>query len=225
MFEMLRNMKVSAFYLTGILFFWASVAPGDGLMEFHNYKGLPRSERRKVAHQSTPELQKRYKRWDRIIMAGWQCADNRQIEALMDAKDLPELGGPIGMQITIHGWYLAQEFDRKKKLGMTDDQAMKSVTDAGDIKAMEKERYKDFWWYQVKVAPTAEALALSQKSASLAADWYGRFSGTQEITPKDLREVDAAVNELRAKMRALPQLTSDEIEAALAALPEPEAHR
>jgi hypothetical protein len=207
-----------------LVFAIASVRGADPI-RFEDYKQLSPEARLKIANASTPELQRQYGRWDQILSMGGQWWSSYQSNALISAKGFDELGGLGTMQVNIRGWFFFQTVAANKKAGMTENQAQKAAVAVSDDAAIQKEWYKDSWWYLVKLAPTPEALALNAKAATLKLEWDKAFGHGGTITQEDLKLIDTAVKQIRDKMRQLPQWTPEQIEAALAALPEEEPHR
>ena len=208
------------------LIFFTTALSADPI-KYEDYKKLSKEVRLKIVNKATPELQKQYNQWDQVISMGGQWWTDYQAKSLIADKHLLELGGVTTMQLNYWAQFYFQSVDENKKSGMTEENAQKAAAAICDTGAIENEHRKDSRWYLVKLAPTPEALALNEKAKALVAEWEKKFPYGQKwkITKEDLIKIDAAAKDIRDQLRALPQLTPEQIEAVFAAQPEEQPHK
>jgi hypothetical protein len=192
---------------------------------FEEYKKLSQGDRQKITGEATPELHKQYNRWNQIInMGGNWWEPTHQGWAFIRSKGFTELAGLSIWQTNLFGDFELAILESNKKSGMSEKaQDVAAASLEAEYKLIDKERYKDQWWYLVKLAPTPEAMALNEKAAALGREWITRYQSTShsvKITRDDIKAINAAVKEIRDQMRELPQLTPEQIEVGLAALPD-----
>jgi len=216
-------------FLTTIALFLIIVPIGYGedVIKFEDYKKLSQEDRQKTANEATPDLQRQYGRWNQILsMRGAWWEPSHQGRAFIRSKGHTALYDLSDYQVNLWGKFEQEATEANRKSGMTkEDQGAVFSSLEADFALIDKDRYKDQWWYLVKLAPTPEAQALNEKAAALEAEWNKHFGNGQYITREELRIVDSAVKEIRDQMRELPQLTPEQLEAGLAALPEEIPHR
>jgi hypothetical protein len=213
-------MKLKLCATVALIFVTLIPAYSEDSINFENYKKLLQQERQQIVREATPELQKRYGRWDQILSMGGKWWNNQQGEDIINSKGVDALADLGNIQVTLWGDFYFQTVDANKKAGMKDEQAQKAAAIVADNRVIDAERYKDLCWYLVKLAPTPEALALNEKARALGVELNKRFGQGRKITKEDLKTIDAAVKEIRDQMRQLPQWSPDQVEAALANLPE-----
>jgi len=201
---------------------------GEDALKFEDYKKLSPEERQKVIQNASPYLKKHYSNWDKLISMYGQWWKYREPSLFSDKKGFSEIGGLFNTQTNLWGNYEQSILETNRKSGMPIEK-QEAVFKAleKESNAIGKEFYTDSWWYLVKLAPTPEALALNEKAKSLMMELDKRFPYGQDwvITRKDMDDINASVNEIRKQMRKLPQLTSDQVEAGFAALPDEHEHR
>ena len=217
-------MKLKLFTLIVSFLIFVQSGYGDDLIKFEDYKKLSQERRKSIAGIASPELQKTYNRWDQIISMGGKWWGWHQAQSFIHSKKLDGFIDMAYAQVNLLLRFHSEMVEINKKSGMIDKEAVKAADALVNFPETDKERYLDVCWYLVKLAPTPEALALNKKAVDLAGELTTRLAN-QNITEKDYKAIDAAVKEIRDQMRKLPQLTPDQIEEGLAALPEDEQHR
>lgn len=219
-------MKQQLYATIALLMALIAPAFGDDAIAFKNYKTLSQQERQKVATEASLEVQRKYKRWDQIISNGGEWWNTYQANQLIWFKGLNDLSGLSNLPVALWGRFEQETAEANKKSGMTKEtQGAMLDSLVSEFRRIDKERYKDDWWYLVKLAPTPEAMALDEKAAALNAEWYRRLESGQAITREDLNVVEAAVKVIRDQMRTLPQWSPEQMEEGLAASSREEVSR
>lgn len=213
-------MKLTSFILFAVIFALSFSAYGDTI-NFEDYKKLSTVERQKLSTDAAEDLKGTYKNWDEIINMGGQWWGPRQGNSFINTKGFADIGALMNTQRNLFGNFVIAAQKEVKKSTMSKE-ARNTVLLAFDKEgeAIEKDYILDTW-YLVKLAATPEAQALNVKAGKLLRELEGRFPlGRQwTITRKDMDRINADVNEIRQQMRKLPQLTPEQIQAGLAALP------
>ena len=211
----------------GVILFaiWLSLhGVANDKINFDYYKKLSNEDRSIIVDKASPEMQKKFKQWNQILSMGGQWWGPFQAEAFIRSKGFSGLENIVNLQINLWGNYHIEIVQAKLKAGLSEEEARKFADTVSNYTDNDKERYKDIWWYLVKLAPTPEALALNAKASTLAAEFDKRYNGSRGLTIDDLKVVDIEVKNLREQMRKLPQLTPDQIEAGFAELPQEDIH-
>ena len=203
-----------------IALLFADSACAGGQVAFKDYRKLAPTERQLLMQNAPVELQKQYRRWDRIINLGGQSwAGLEQPSSLQFAKGFEGFGVLMGVERTIWNTYIQQGLNLKSER----DPIVVPPALTAEYIEREKEAHKDDW-YLIKVAPTPEALELNKKAAVLGAKWQRFINDYPKVTRKDLDALDADVRDIREQIRKLPLWTPEEVEEAFAALPDQEKH-
>jgi len=218
-----RLFYVALFFLITVISVY-----GGGPLTFKEYRSMTQQERQKVAADAPAELKKKLNNWDEILSMGGQWWKWWQARALVDKKDFDGLLTLFTTQEGLWGYYKIHTLDANKKSGMTPN-AQNSAEQAlqANFDAKRKECLIDHYWYLVKLAPTAEAVALNEEAMSIAAKWNERcpMDGIHTISIEELKSLDAEVKVVRDKMRKLPQWTPEQIMDAISTLPDEEPQR
>lgn len=215
-------MKLQALGILAIALTFTVSLRGESTNKFEDYKKLSAAERQKLSTNASEGLKKTYANWDGIILMGGQGWRSLQGDHFIVEKGFGEMGALFSKQTNIWDYFLTKtqnETWHSKMSKEAQHALLKPLDQEND--ALYKEYYKDAEWYLVKLAPTPEALALNAKAKELWVELNNRFPlGTQwKVTRKEMDDINAKVNEIRAQMRKLPQLTPEQIEAGLAKLP------
>ena len=218
-------MKIKSLIIFLPLITFVRCANANDDISFNDYKKLSTEKRQNMVDTASPEMHKRYVQWNQILSMGGQWWNSHQAEAFIRAKGFSGLENITNLQVNFWGNFHIETVKAKEKAGMSKLEAQHAADAISKYSTNDNQRYKDHWWYLVKLAPTSEALALDVKASALEVELDKKYGGSRRLSLDDLNAIDIQVKNIQEQMRKLPQLTPDQIEAGLAALPEEEVHR
>jgi hypothetical protein len=182
---------------------------------FESYRGLSSTERARIASEAPAKLQAKYSKWDHILAMGGQWWNGEEARAISKAKDFSGLLNLINVNVNVWAGYYRLKQEALQANGLTADEKKEIETLWARLNEVDHERYKDLWWYLIRLADTPEARDLDKKANALYFKWHGRFDENPSYTEDAMREMDVDVKVIRDRMRQLPALSAREIESML----------
>ncbi len=104
-------MKLKLCATVALIFVTLIPAYSEDSINFENYKKLLQQERQQIVREATPELQKRYGRWDQILSMGGKWWNNQQGEDIINSKGVDALADLGNIQVTLWGDFYFQTVD------------------------------------------------------------------------------------------------------------------
>ena len=190
---------------------------------FAEFKALPYQERFDlVAADEEGHLHWKYVGWWYRLQMGDESWQRREQDRLADQNDYTALTAFFNEYQHLREEFTRQELARKKQAGL-----------AGKELSAERERYSEAMQTASKIrpdaialvaslAPTEDAHTLTQQVNLISTDLYKRYpDGTQWVlTPAVMAAIDQQAQQIMTKLKSLPKLTPEQVQAAIEALPD-----
>lgn len=188
---------------------------------FEEFKQLPRAEQDALFndhnHSPTPTLLRWRQRLGMSDLA-WQYTQEEQLCRQKGFGDLPSF--IIDYQHLVEA-FLRRDYARKQADGMSSAEKQIALAHYREVAKSVYTIYEDNLPLLAALVPTKEALSLNEESHAIDVRWQKRWPvGTKwTILRKDMATVDQQAQTILNQLRKLPQMTPEQVKAAMDALP------
>ena len=190
---------------------------------FAEFKALPVRERDNlVAASEDGYWHWKYLSWWLRLYLGEDAWQRKEQDRLADQNGYGVLGSLFSYYQHLQDSFMHQERDRKKAAGMSAEERTIETTRFNARAQAAVQSYQDALPLIASSAPTEEARTLAKQADGIFNLWTIHYpsNAVWVITPADMAAIDQQAQQVMARLKSLPKLTPEQVQAAIEALPD-----